>query len=235
MQKLYSGNDSMFIRAEVPSKQGVVLGVDPQGGYMTSTRAEYRAALREGQIAEALGIIRDIPRVVVSFKTSATGDKTLSVAMPRNGQYHLKAGETVVVYADEFAEKPDHTKPPERAQARPFAVVDEDLGQEWSHPKPLPDPTDPHILYFEEISSSKLISKKILSEELPKKYPEHFENVNPDPLADLKARIRAGVGLGDLEGIVERNLPISLAGMQVLDEQGRVRYECTCQPGMGFR
>ena len=235
MKKLYSGTDpnSIYIGAEVPSKQGVVLEVDPNESYIASRTSHVEMILGRHK-TEEYGLMHNAPRVVVRFKTSATGDKTLSAEMPVDSQYHLSFGDSVVVYSDEFAEPGDVEvlPPPGRVDLDTIpekpAVYSEIL-RRLTDPGREPFPLNPEepIIRGKPLENS--IRKKYEQEENPRR-----EADSPDPRSPFyPVPVRTATPLKELLSPLER--AVALAGMQVLDEKGRVRYECVCQPGMRFR
>jgi hypothetical protein len=247
----YSYKEIIVPSQPVPFKEGLVTAVSPVAGMSCSMQAQYSAAYHSsGLVTEALGIMHDVPKVPLRFQVMGI-DRKVEVRIPRDAQYMLKPGEQVVVYAHEFDEK-SKQRPAADAylelSGSPFGLTaiaaglrtaalphdpksdpcDIDFGKTPQEPDPY---ANLNIISSIKGSSGTKYSKEIFQN------PESLE-LSEDPLGrsrrdsveSLKARLRAGELLGDLESRV----PISLLGMQVLDDNGDVRFQLVCQPGLSF-
>ncbi|MBW2981322.1 hypothetical protein KY343_00450 [Candidatus Woesearchaeota archaeon] len=236
---------------EVPSRRGIVTEVIPAEGECHAVTAHYAEAydMRGELVASAAGIMHDVPRVPLQFRTIATLGKTLVARIPRDAQYMLKQGEIVVVYSDAFDDlfkrrptafaDPGYPKPSKFSEKLSkftklgfYSAIA--LGMTGAFP-PTPD--------FEEVQSENPdlgfppnIQPKYLLDDIPEN-PYKIKKLHGDPfyeknsLEELKARRAAR----DIIYNLEARIPIILQGMQVLDVNGEVRFEAVCDQGLEFR
>ncbi len=234
--------DITFPSQPVPLKEGKVTEVIPTEGESYAMSAHYAETYDSlgNLLASAAGIMHDVPRVPLRFKLATTGEKTFVAQIPRDAQYMLKPGELVIVYSHMLAE---HI---------PTVVAEVDL----SYPKKTDFPLGLSRLSKlaalsglsiiaalqsgseEDIPCENVIPPKRIDDfkiknfidEIPKK-PEFLRD-HVDPIRDLKAR---PVSLESLESLMESRMPVFVQGMQVLDDNGEVRFQAVCEQGMEFR
>jgi len=215
----------------VPFKQGTVTEVILVRGASQTIGSYAWAAYKHGEMTAAgIGIKHDVPRVPLQFRLDTTGRQQLVAQIPEDVQYTLKPGELVLVYSTAFREQ--YKLPTAFAELRPDATPGEILRFLASMNQNTVSPYAQALDQLGRNESDFEILQKNNRDYLQKTTKPIEENDfrNESFLEDLQRKRRKELPIKSLES----RLPLSVQGMQVLDESGDVRFQAVCSPGLEF-